>query len=150
MSQAQRRHLAVWLMARTLGQAAEKSGHGTGVIEAVRALEPFVGVKGEYNRATARMIIHVQEFLDSKTGNVADEAMDPPTQAAFFHAVNAMASDIYADLPDRPAERKAAWLRLCNANAELARKIFADEGNDYGVEDGCHWAEEIEAIMGRI
>lgn len=146
-SRSQRRFLAVWLMARGLGQQAAKSGHGTAVIDAVRVLEPYILPGSQCDRAAARAIVNVHEFLGSKTDG---GALNPATEAAFFHAVAAAVSDILAECPDTPPARKAAWLHLNNAIVDLAGEVSLTGADGFGVEQGCQWAEAIEEILRRV
>lgn len=91
---------------------------------------------------TRRKIVGVGELIDKRLGfgNVIDHAL-------FLHAMVLVVNDVYEQLPDNRAGRKAAWGALYDALLDLLRVVDPEIAKR--VDEGFEVGEQIKAAIWR-
>lgn len=141
-SRAERWQTAVWLLADGLANANEAPAMA-GLRSAAARLKPMV--LNHFDRAMKRVQTEMVHFIDSALEVATDGHITNESRQAYVHFLAATVSDCYCQMPHKPERRKAAWLNLNNAVADLVNLL--DVTGEVSVEAGCQWAERFETIL---
>ena len=97
------------------------------------------------DKSMIRTIDGVHDFIKDVLG---DGETDRETQAAYFHMLNALASDKWISVHRKSGTQKAAWLALTNAVVGFIKNF--DPDGELGMAKGCMFADRMEEIINSI
>jgi len=141
-SKSERQATTVWLLVDALATTNPDPALDQ-LRSSVKRLCPYV--LQVFDRPMRRVQDGLIDFVNQALESDEDGNLSREQTLSFFHLLAALASDQWAQCPDRPAERKRNWRRL---NNNIASFIEAqDPTGEVGAETGCRWADHVKEIL---